>query len=185
MVHFIFQSSCIFDIWLTFWGRSNPFYWRKLSQWQLLQSASQSSPRSVFVMGWGLGLESWKELRSGEWQDRFHRESFFSLGPVLKIQISAPESASHQPECNTPPDPAQLNKEKEGTKKGMRISPKVLIQLGMPGSSASWHTANPGDLNREKTRTIPKTMAFRRRNLTEFQASAQVGWQAKVPSIRN
>lgn len=54
----------------------------------------------------------------------------------------------------------------------MRIGPKVLVQLGTTDSS---HTDNPGDLNREKMRKIPKVMDFRRRNHTEFQASAQVG----------
>lgn len=40
-----FQTSFIFDIWLTYSGQSNPFCWSELWQSLLQQSTSQSPPR--------------------------------------------------------------------------------------------------------------------------------------------
>lgn len=129
MVHFIFQSSCIFDIWLTFWGRSNPFYWRKLSQWQLLQSASQSSPGSAFVMGWGLGLGSWKESRSAEWQDRFHG-AFPHLDLFIKSRL-VPPSLPHTSLSETlhQTQPSWRNRKEDQNKKKEELAPKSWFSL--------------------------------------------------------
>lgn len=150
---FYFQSSCIFDIWLTFSGHSNPFYWRNLSQWQLLQSASQSSPMSVFMMGMRSMTEGLKGIQIWWVAGQAFIVTvwflfFFSHRPVHKIQICGPWVYAHMSLSLIVHKPQLSCKTIKKEQIRWELVPKPQFgQFEIAGSNGSLHSFNTVYLN--------------------------------------